>query len=173
MRSLGGLVLLGVLAAVPAGASCDESPRNLLATANCGFDKDATGWTALTAAPAHHDVADGGTLQGVADSQGSLIIVGPCVAAQAKTSYSIGGRLRSAKGKAYFCALNVYQYSDDRCNEGAEPLGSAAAPPSADWAPLVGSATTSAVTKSVQVRPTCSGEPGFVVSFDDLVFGKT
>ena len=172
MRALCTLVLLAALATAPAGASCHDSPRNLLASANCGFDKDAGGWTSLASASVQHKPADRGVLEAVADSQGSLIVVGPCVTAQPKTAYSIGARVRSAKGTSYFCSVNVFQYSDDRCTEGGEPLGSAAAPPRTDWVMLEGSATTSDVAKSVQLRPTCSGEPGFTVNFDDFVFAK-
>lgn len=172
MRFLCALALLGMLATAPVAASCDDSAANLLAASNCGFDKDAKGWTAAPGASASQDPADHGVLEAVADSQGSLTILGPCLAAQAKTLYSIGARLRITAGTAYFCSVNVFQYSDDRCTEGQEPLGSAAGPPSANWAPLDGSATTSDAAKSVQVRPVCSGQPGFAVQFDDFVLGK-
>ena len=175
MRACSTLVLLAVLAVLgnaPAEASCRNSPGNLLASANCGFDKDTAGWTSLASASVQHKPADRGVMEAVADSQGSLIVVGPCVTAKPSTAYSLGARLRSAKGVAYFCSVNVFQYSDDRCSEGGEPLGSAAGPPTSDWATLEGSATTSGNAKSIQLRPTCSGEPGFTVNFDDFVVAK-
>ena len=46
MRSLSALALLTVLAAAPAVADCRDATGNLLAARNCGFHKDAKGWTA-------------------------------------------------------------------------------------------------------------------------------
>jgi hypothetical protein len=172
MRTLVNLALLSILGAAPVAASCHDSSGNLLAANNCGFDKDAQGWTASPGAAVSQDPADHGVLNAVADSGGSLTIVGPCVAAQPKTPYRIGARLRSTTGTSYFCSVNAYQYSDDRCTEGAEPLGSAAGPPSAEWATLDGSATTSEAAKSLQLHPSCSGEPGFTVQLDDFVVSK-
>ena len=173
MRFLCALVVLCMLGTAPVTASCHDSAGNLLAANNCGFDEDAKGWTAAPGASLSQDPADHGVLKAVADSQGSLTIVGPCVAAQAKTRYGIGARLRITAGTAYFCSVNIFQYSDDRCTQGEEPLGSAAVPPGASWAPLDGSATTSDAAKSVQVRPVCSGQPSFAVQFDDFVVSKS
>ena len=171
MRFLAALVLLGILGSGPAAADC-QAPANLLAQHNCGFDKDAKGWTpAPGGASVSHDPADHGVLKAVADSQGSLTILGPCLAAQAKTGYQISARLRAAAGTAYFCSVNVFQYSDDHCSQGQEPLGSAPGPPGTTWGTVKGSATTGAA-KSVQMQPVCSGQPGFVVQFDDFVFAK-
>ena len=171
MRFLAVLVLLGALGSAPAAADC-QGPTNLLAQHNCGFDKDTKGWTAAPGASVSHDPADQGVLKAVADSQGSLTILGPCLAAQAKTGYQIGARLRAAAGTAYFCSVNVFQYSDDRCSQGQEPLGSAPGPPGTTWTTVKGSVTTGAA-RSVQVQPVCSGQAGFVVQFDDFVFGKS
>ena len=173
MRRLGVLSLLGLLGAAPVAAGCDEAAGNLLGGSNCGFAKDLAGWTAAPGASLTRDAADGGVLRCEADDGGSLTVFGPCVAVEAKTAYRVGARLRSAAGTAFFCSVNVFQYTDDRCSEGEDPLGSAAGPPRAAWAPLDGTATTSDAAKSVQVRPVCSGEPGFVVEFDDFVFGKS
>lgn len=173
MRSLVNLALLSILVAAPAAASCHDSSGNLLAANNCGFDKDAQGWTASPGAAVSQDPADHGVLNAVADSGGSLTILGPCVAAQPKTPYRFGARLRSTAGTSYFCSVNVFQYSDDRCAEGQEPLGSAAGPPGAGWATLDSSATTSDAAKSLQLLPSCSGEPGFTVQLDDFVVSKT
>ena len=171
MRFLAAFVLLGTLGSGPAAAADCQSPANLLAQHNSGFDKDAQGWTAVPGASMSHDVADRGVLKAGADSQGSLTIMGPCVAAQGKTGYHISARLRVAAGTVYFCSVNVFQYSDDHCSQGEEPLGSAPGPPATAWATVKGSATTGAA-RSVQVRPVCSGQPGFAVQFDDFVFGK-
>lgn len=170
MRFVAALVLLSALGSGPAAASCQDS-ANLLAQHNCGFDKDAKGWTAAPGASVSHDPADHGVLKAVADAAGSLTILGPCLAAQAKTGYHFSARLRGAAGTAYFCSINIFQYSGDHCSQGEEPLGSAPGPPGTTWATVEGSATTGAA-KSVQVRAVCSGQPGFVVQFDDFVFGK-
>ena len=173
MHRWGVLGLLCLLGAAPVAAGCDESAGNLLAGSNCGFAKDLEGWAGAPGASLTRDAADGGVLQAAADEQGSLTVLGPCVGVEAKKSYRIGARLRSTSGTPYFCSVNVFQFTDDRCGEGQEPLGSAAGPPRASWAPLEGSATTSDAAKSVQVHAVCSGEPGFVVQFDDFVFGKS
>jgi len=172
MRSLGALSLLTILGVTPAAADCRDAAGNLLASVNCGFDKDTKGWTASPGAGVSRDPADDGVLKGVADSQGSLTILGPCVAAQPNVEYHIGVRLRGVAGTSYFCSVNVFQYSDAHCSEGQDPLGSAAAPPETEWVSLDGSATTSNATQSLQVRPACSGKPGFIVQFDDFVVSK-
>jgi hypothetical protein len=172
MCSLGALALLIILGAAPATANCHDAAGNLLAANNCGFDTDAKGWAASPGAAVSQDPSDHGVLKAVADSQGSLTILGPCVAAQPRATYHIGARLRGTAGTSYFCSVNVYQYSDAHCTEGQEPLGSAGAPPGAKWATLDGSATTSEATKSLQLRPACSGKPGFIVQFDDFVVSK-
>jgi hypothetical protein len=173
MRYLGALVLLSVLGAVRAAASCQDSPGNLLAPHNCGFDKEASGWTAVSGASLSRNPAEHGVLEAAADPSGSLTINGPCLPARAATEYHFGARLRSTAGTAYFCSFNVFQYSDDQCSEAEEPLGSAPGPPGPTWAAVQGSATTSGATRSVRVRPVCSGQPRFVVQFDDFVLAET
>jgi hypothetical protein len=170
MRVCAAFLLCGCLGAGPAAADC-QAPANLLAPHNCAFDKDAKGWSALPGASVSQDPADKGVLKAVADSQGSLTIDGPCVAAQANTAYHLSARLRLATGTAYFCSVNVFQYADDRCSAGQEPLGSAPGPPETAWKTVKGAATTGPA-KSLRVRPVCSGQPGFVVQFDDFVLGK-
>jgi hypothetical protein len=91
---------------------------------------------------------------------------------QPTTDYRIGARLRAASGTAYFCAVNVFQYSDAQCTAGEAPLGSAPGPPGPAWRTLDGSAKTAGTTKSVRLRPACGGEPRFVVQLDDFVFAK-
>ena len=170
MRFFAAFVLLGTLGSRPVAADCQDA-ANLIARHNCGFDKDARGWTADPGASVSHDAADGGVLKAAADSQGSLTIKGPCVKAEGKTGYHISARLRVAAGTVYFCSVNVFQYSDDQCSQGQEPLGSAPGPPGTTWTTVKGSATTGAA-RSVEVRPVCSGQGGFAVQFDDFVFGK-
>lgn len=172
MRSLVALALFSILGATSAAAGCHDAAGNLLAAINCGFDKDARGWTPSPGVGVSRDPADEGVLKAVADSQGSLTILGPCVAAQPNVEYQIGARLRGVAGTSYFCSVNVFQYSDAHCTEGQEPFGSAAAPPETEWATLDGSATTSDAAKSLQLRPACSGTAGFIVEFDDFVVSK-
>jgi hypothetical protein len=111
----------------------------------------------------------GGVLAGTSDSGGSLTILGPCVKVQAGKPYQFGARMRGAKGTVFFCSFNLFQYSDDQCKEGGEPFGSAGRPPEKKWEEVSGSATTAEGVKSVELRPACSGEPGFEVQFDDFV----
>ena len=171
MRILGAVVLVGVLGWESAAAADCREPANLLATRNCGFDADAQGWSAVPGASVKQDPAERGVLKATADAQGSLTIEGPCVAAQPKTAYQVSARLRLATGTAYFCSVNIFQYADDRCSQGQEPLGSAPGPPEPAWTTVKGTATTGA-SKSLRVQPVCSGQPGFVVQFDDVVLSK-
>jgi hypothetical protein len=170
MRVLAVVMFVSVVGSGTIAADC-QAPANLLTPHNCGFDTDAKGWSALYGASVTQDPTDRGVLKAVSDSQGSLTIQGPCVPAHASTAYQVGARLRLATGTAYFCSVNVFQYADDRCSAGEEPLGSAPGPPAAAWSTVKGTATTGAA-KSLRVRPVCSGQPGFVVQFDDFVLGK-
>jgi hypothetical protein len=166
------VALLASLLSSSLAATCESVRGNLLAAHNCGFDKDVSGWVALPEATVAHDPGDQGVLKATSDPSGSLTITGPCVAVQGSSGYRIGARLRLAKGPAYFCSVNTFQYSDVRCGDNAEPLGSAAGPPEAAWKSVDGLATTASTTKSVQLRAVCSGPPGFVVTFDDFVLVK-
>jgi hypothetical protein len=170
MRVMFAIVVAGLVGSGSPAADC-RAPTNLLAPHNCGFDTDTKGWAALPGASVAHDPADRGVLKATADAQGSLTIEGPCVAAQPKTAYHVSARLRLAAGTAYFCSVNVFQYADERCSQGQEPLGSAPGPPESAWNTVRGAATTGAV-KSLRVQPVCSGQPGFVVQFDDVVLAK-
>lgn len=174
MRPPVPLVLALFLCAAPAASSdCAAAPGNLLAAGNCGFAKDLAGWEASPGAALSRSMDDeGGVLTGTSDPGGSLTILGPCVKVQAGTPYRFGARLRSSKGTVFFCSFNLFQYSDDQCKEGAEPFGSAGRPPGKTWEEVSGSATTADGVKSVQLRPACSGEPGFEVQFDDFVLGS-
>ena len=168
MRIL-AMIAAALVFASPLAATCRAAAENLLATHNCGFDRDVSEWTAVGDASVSRDASEGGVLEAVGDAGGSLTIEGPCVAAEAASQYRLGARLRLSSGTAYFCSVNVYQYSDAACGKDAEPLGSAAGPPGPAWTVVDGTATTSATTKSLKVHPVCSGQPGFVVLFDDFV----
>jgi hypothetical protein len=171
MRMLLAIVVAS-LAASPLAASCESDKGNPLAGSNCGFDKDVSGWTASPGASLSRDAGDNGALKAVSDPQGSLTVVGPCVPVQGGSRYRIAARMRLLEGTPYFCTVNAFQYSDARCSDNAEPLGSAAGPPEATWTLVDGTATTAPGAKSVQLRPTCSGQPGFAVLFDDFAFHK-
>jgi hypothetical protein len=108
-------------------------------------------------------------LKAVADDGGSLTLIGPCVKARPSVPYRIAARLRNTAGAVYFCSVNAWQFSDEACTEGQEPLGSAGLPPGSDWEAATASATTSKGAKSIQLRPVCSGKPGFAIQFDDFV----
>lgn len=153
-------------------ATCESVAGNLLAGHNCGFERDASGWSASPGAEVARDTAEKGVLRARSDSGGSLTVTGPCVQVAAETSHRIAARVRLAEGEAYFCAVNAFQFADARCSEDAQPLGSAAGPPGPAWRAVDGSATTGSTTGSVQLRADCSGEPGFVVLFDDFVLSR-
>lgn len=164
-------VLLLLCNAAPTPRDCAGELDNLLAKSNCGFAKDAAGWTAAPGATLSRVAGEAGSgiLKAVADSGGSLTIMGPCVKARGASPYRLAGRLRSAGGTVFFCSVNAWQFSDESCAEGQEPLGSAGLPPSPEWQAATGSATTAGAAKSIQLRPVCSGEPGFEMQFDDFV----
>lgn len=168
MRTL-TIIAAAFLIASPLAATCRSTAENLLATHNCGFDRDVSEWTAFGDAAVSRDASEGGVLKAVSDASGSLTIDGPCVAAKAASQYRLSARLRLSSGTTYFCSVNVYQYSDAECGQNADPLGSAAGPPDPVWTVVDGTATTSSTTKSLKVHPDCSGQPGFVVLFDDFV----
>jgi len=150
-------------------ATCESVAGNLLAAHNCGFERDASGWSASAGAQVSREAAEKGALRAKSDSGGSLTVAGPCVPAAAGTGHRISARVRLAEGEAYFCSVNAFQFADARCSEDAQPLGSAAGPPGPAWRTLDGSATTGSTTASVQLRADCSGAPGFVVLLDDFV----
>lgn len=170
--ALAVLVLLGT--AAPPPRDCARDPGNMLGNANCGFNKDVQRWTAAPGATVAFaaDDSDGGLLQAVSDAQGSLTITGPCVKAQPVGEYKFSARLRKTSGEAYFCSVNAWQFSDESCTAGQEPLASAGVPPSAEWQAVDGSAVMARGAKSIQLRPVCSGQAGFVVQFDDFVLAQ-
>src|SRR5688572_27717336 len=120
--SLAVLLLLGN--AAPAPRDCAAEPGNLLGKANCGFAKDVAGWAAAPGAALSRVAGDAenGVLQTVADSGGSLTVLGPCVKARGGALYRFAGRLRSAGGTVFFCSVNAWQFSDESCADGQEPL---------------------------------------------------
>ena len=141
----------------------------LLATHNCGFDRDVSEWTALGDAAVSRDASEGGVLRAVSDPSGSLTIDGPCVAAKAASQYRLSARLRLSSGTAYFCSVNVYQYSDAACGQDADPLGSAAGPRVPHGRSSTVPPRPRLLRSPLKVHPACSGQPGFVVLFDDFV----
>jgi len=169
--SLAVILLLPVAAA----ADCATDPKNLLAKLNCGFDRDISGWTQSEMGKSSHEPKEGnpkpGALRGT-DGNQSLLIEGPCVQVKPSTKYTFGLRMRTATGTPYFIAMNVFQYTDANCKEGAEPLHSAGMPPNKTWQPVTESATTSDTAASVHLRITGSGEPGFSILFDDIFLNK-
>ena len=169
--SLAVILLLPVAAA----ADCASDPKNLLAKMNCGFDQDIAGWTDAAMGKSSHEPKEGnpkpGALKGT-DGDQSLLIEGPCVQVKPSTKYTFGLRIRTAAGSPYFVAMNVFQYTDANCKEGAEPLHSAALPPDKTWQSATESATTSGTTASVHLRIAGSGEPGFSILFDDLFLNE-
>jgi hypothetical protein len=164
-------LLVVFLSAAPAAGDCVDERGNLLANANCGFHQDIAGWTSTPGTTVSRDTDDSGhgVMKAVADTGGSLTIVSPCVKARPSAPYRFAARLRNTAGAVYFCSVNAGQFSDEGCTEGQEPLGSAGLPPGRDWEAATGSATTSDGAKSIQLRPACSGEPGFAIQFDDFV----
>jgi hypothetical protein len=86
--------------------------------------------------------------------------------------YKFFARLRKTQGEAYFCSVNAWQFSDETCAAGQEPLGSGGLPPSAEWQTAEGSGTMTRSANSVQLRPVCSGQAGFVVQFDDFLLAQ-
>ncbi len=172
MRLTSTLVLALLLPAAPAASDCSSASGNLLAKGNCGFAKDHSGWAASPGASVSRQAADGqGVLTGTSDPGGSLTVLGPCVQVAAGTPYRFSARMRGHQGTVFFCSLNLFQYTDEQCKQGEEPFGSAGLPPEAKWQEATGSAATATGVRSVQIRPACSGEPGFQVQLDDFVLG--
>jgi hypothetical protein len=162
-------------AAVATDCASDES--NLLAAGNCSFDRDLAEWEVDPGgATAEHDAKEGspraGALRVDGGPQGSASVEGPCVPASPGTGYEVAVRLRAASGTPYFCGVNVFEYTDAKCDQGQEPLASASLPPEPDWQRATESATTGATTGSLRVRFACSGEPGFVVLVDDVAVSR-
>jgi len=180
---LGAGVLLVVAAtAAPTGsamrADCAGVAGNLLARANCGFVKSVAGWTAVPDATIAHLPATAGdptsaAMKVTSSAQGSLSALSTCVPVKGATPYQFSARLRLVNGMPYFCALNVWQYSDLKCTAGQEPLGSHGRPPSQTWADVGGTAVTRADAKSAHVRTDCSGPGVFGIAWDDFVLAPT
>lgn len=157
------------LAAGPLAADCKTAAGNLLAGGNCGFDRDVSGWSAVPEAKIVRDAGESGAMKAVGDPGGSLTVHGPCVAVRGGAQVSVEARLKLAEGSAYVCSVLVFEYDDAKCEGGAGPLIAAAAPPSAKWRNVSGSAKSAPATRAIEIRPVCSGEKGFAVLFDDFV----
>ena len=99
-------------------------------------------------------------------------MAGPCFPVEALTSYVFAAHVRLVEGTAFFCAVQLFQYTEASCGAGAEPLAAEGIPPDADWKIISASGSTGGETASAQVRLVCSGEPGFSVSWDDVYVAK-
>ena len=184
MKRLGSVVTTLVLALMAsAGISaaqppdCRSAAGNLLA-ANCGFDKDAAGWRGAPDTTVAHKPAAAGdpasaAMKVTSSAQGSLTAIGPCVAVRGSTAYQFSARLRLSSGTPFFCALNAWQYTDAKCAEGSEPLGSAGQPPASTWGRLQGQASTRANTRSALLRADCSGQGTVAIEWDDVVLAPS
>jgi hypothetical protein len=156
------------LLAAPLAADCRSVEGNLLAGGNCGFDKDVAEWSAVPEGRISRDAGEKGAMKAEGDPGGSLTVRGPCVAVKGGAEVRVGARLKLSAGTPYFCSVNVFQYADAKCQENEEPLTSAGMPPPPAWKEVSGSAKAEASTKAVEIRPVCSGNPGFAVLFDDF-----
>ena len=119
-RFLSLVVAVVATVALPSGAQradCKSVTGNLLAKSNCGFDKDVAGWTPIPdTSLAHLPATDGDptstAMRVTSGAQGSLSALSACVPVTGAASYRFSARLRTVSGAAFFCALNVWQYSD-------------------------------------------------------------
>lgn len=166
-------MLAGLAGPAAIAAECAAEPQNLFARRNCGFAQDIEGWSAVSAESARHDGTDGDPAKGAlagADREGSLRLQAPCIPVKPDTGYRIAVRLRIASGELYVCGYTAYQADDAACENASDPLAADARPPEKSWQQMTGEVRTSATAKSVQLRLECSGEKGFRVLFDDVVF---
>lgn len=172
MRVLMAFVAVGLFAPGMARASCATEAGNVLAKHNCDFATDIAGWTTDPPAAVRHDAKQGDTAPGalLADGgpQGSVTVVGPCVKAKPSTRYAYAAHLRTSKGNAYFCGVQLFAIAADSCAGERSPLAAEGAPPNADWRIVSAEARTGEEVGFVEVRLVCSGEPEFEVWWDDV-----
>ena len=184
MRTVPVLTVLAALALVPSAAlaDCKSDAKNLLAARDCGFSGGIAEWESGSAARVSHEAKDGdpgpGSLEVLAPD-GSLLVSGPCLAAQPSTTYRYGARFRRVSGETYVCGPQIHHFADAACEE---PLGHVAAMADlleTDWqafdparrpeaGPDQGVARTEAATRAIKLLFACSGGPGFVVRVDDV-----
>ena len=155
-------------------ADCKGVPGNLLANANCGFDKDVAGWkntdgTSIAHAPAAAGDPASAAMKLTSSAQGSLSAFSACVPVRGGASYQVGARLRLASGTPFFCALNAWQYSDAKCGGVPEPLATNGRPPEPAWHTLEATAKTRADAASALLRADCSGQGVVSIVWDDFV----
>ncbi len=165
--------LAGLAGSAAVAAECAADTRNLLANRNCGFAQDIEGWTGVHEESASHERTDGDPAKGAlagTDRQGSLRLQAPCIPVQPDTDYRIAVRLRIASGDLYVCGYTIFQGDDAACENASEPLVADARPPKTSWQQMSGETRTGATARSVQLRLECSGEQGFRMLFDDVVF---
>jgi hypothetical protein len=171
------IVATALTGAVQRAADCRGVAGNLLA-ANCGFDKDVAGWrgtaeTAIVHNPAAASDPASAAMKTTSSAQGSLTAMSACVPVRGAAAYQFSARLRLSSGTPFFCALNAWQYTDTKCAEGSEPLGSAGRPPASAWATLEGQASTRANARSVLLRAECSGQGVVAIEWDDFVLAPS
>jgi hypothetical protein len=182
MRSIAVLAALLFISSA-AVADCKSDAKNLLAAHDCGFTAGIAGWQAMgSEVRVTHAAKDGDPQPGSLELQspdGSLLVSGPCLAVHPGTTYRYGARFRRVSGATYVCGPQIHHFADAAC---AEPLGPVAAmgdiveeawqafDPARrpEAGPNQGVVTTEATTRAVQLVFACSGEPGFVVRFDDV-----
>jgi hypothetical protein len=180
------IALAAALAAGPDAPDCAKDPKNLLAKLDCGFASGIQGWEADSmGGPAKiaHEPKEGdpspGALKGVGSSQGSLQAKGPCLPARPNTSYRYGARFRLVSGETYVCGPQIFHYRDAACQDSMGPLSAMSDLVEKTWQAFdpgrrpeagkdQGVATTTGETKAIQLRFACSGQPDFVVLFDDV-----
>jgi hypothetical protein len=175
-------VTLAMVASAWAGAAqradCRGVAGNLLTTANCGFDKDVSSWratadTSVAYKPATANDPASAAMNVTSSTQGSLTAISACVPVRAGTAYQFSAWLRLSSGTPYFCALNAWQYTDPKCSEGSQPLGTAGRPPASAWATLQGQASTQANAMSALLRAECSGQGTLAIEWDDFVLAPS
>ncbi len=167
-------VTLGTFTGMAKRTDCAGAAGNLLAKANCGFDTNAAGWNGHPDTTIAHQPATGGdpataAMKVTSGAQGSVSASSACVPVKGTTTYQFSARLRRSSGTLYFCAMNVWQYSDMKCAAGQEPLGSDGRPPAETWATVQGTAETRANARSALIRADCSGQGVISILWDDFV----
>jgi hypothetical protein len=177
--TLAGLVLTSSAAL----ADCKSDAKNLLAAHDCGFATGIAGWEASgSRARLGHAAKDGdpqpGSLE-VEAPDGSLLVSGPCLEVEPSTSYRYGARFRKVSGETYVCGPQIHHFADAACAEPLGPLAAMGDMVETAWqafdptrrpeaGPDQGVAKTEAATRAVRLVFAGSGEPGFVVRFDDV-----
>jgi hypothetical protein len=172
-----------VLMSSAAFADCKTDAKNLLAAHDCGFATGIAGWQAShSEARVSHAAKDGDPQPGSLEVQapdGSLQVSGPCLEVEPNTTYRYGARFRKVSGETYVCGPQIHHFADAACAEPLGPLAAMADLVETAWqafdparrpeaGPDQGIAKTEATTRAIRLVFAGSGEPGFVVRFDDV-----